>query len=259
MTVLDTTRKIQTDGDGIIVAFNFPFKIFSAGDLEVYVLTKSTGALALLTITTDYTVSINAITEGGTVTYVVPPSNLEAAFIVRTMAVTQPTDIPNVGNLQEEQLENEYDRSRMIDQQLQETLNRAVKVTIDRTTGPDLPSPEANKAIGWDPSAVFLVNLDSPDFTTLNPTTQTGNLIMTVTDNLILADATAGVITMTLPSVVAADGNIFRIKKIDASANAVIVDTPGAETIDGDASYSLLNRYESIMVVSDGVNWHVFA
>ena len=175
------------------------------------------------------------------------------------MAVTQPTDIPNVGNLQEEQLENEYDRSRMIDQQLQETLNRAVKVTIDRTTGPDLPSPEANKAIGWDPSAVFLVNLDSPDFTTLNPTTQTGNLIMTVTDNLILADATAGVITMTLPSVVAADGNIFRIKKIDASANAVIVDTPGAETIDGDASYSLLNRYESIMVVSDGVNWHVFA
>jgi len=160
MTVANTTRKIQADGDGAQTAFTFPFKIFSETDLEISKVTKATGATSLQVITTDYTVVIDPVNEGGTVTYVVAPTALEASLIVREIAVTQPTNIPSVGNLREEQLENEYDRSRMIDQQLQEQIDRCIQVAITETAAPGFPVAAADKIIGWDSTGTNLINVD---------------------------------------------------------------------------------------------------
>jgi hypothetical protein len=38
---------------------------------------------------------------------------------------------------------------------------------------------------------------------------------------------------MTLPTAASSTGKVFYIKKIDSSANSVIIDGAGAETIDG--------------------------
>jgi hypothetical protein len=74
---------------------------------------------------------------------------------------------------------------------------------------------------------------------------------------ILLVDATAGDITIQLPS--AADiGRTLEIKKVDSSANKVIIDPDGAELIEGDATLELLFEGESVPLVSDGgSNWWV--
>lgn len=76
-------------------------------------------------------------------------------------------------------------------------------------------------------------------------------------EEIILANATGGAFTITMPTAVEREGYIYRIKKTDASANAVKVDGLGAETIDGDADFDLIAQDEVIAVVSDNANWWI--
>ncbi len=45
--------------------------------------------------------------------------------------------------------------------------------------------------------------------------------------------------------------------KIDASANAVTVNTTSSQTIDGAATKTLGARWSAIVAVSDGANWQI--
>jgi len=98
-----------------------------------------------------------------------------------------------------------------------------------------------------------------PNITTLAGAART----VTGTDNIgandftILADASGGAFTETLPAAVSYPNRIFNIKKIDASANVVTVGVTGGNTIDGVGSKTLTVQYQSIMVQSNGANWFV--
>lgn len=89
--------------------------------------------------------------------------------------------------------------------------------------------------------------------------TKTGAYTATVSDFLILCDATSGAFTVTLPAASTQKGLMLTIKKIDSSANAVTIDGNAAETIDGAATVSLASQYNSRTIVSSGANWHVTA
>lgn len=78
-----------------------------------------------------------------------------------------------------------------------------------------------------------------------------------VIENVILADATGGAITVTLPDAVRAVDHVIVVKKIDASANAVTIDGAGADTVDGAATVAISTQYHFRMMISDGSNWHV--
>lgn len=73
--------------------------------------------------------------------------------------------------------------------------------------------------------------------------------------DFILADASAGNITITLPAPV--DGAKVAVKKIDSSANTIIINPHGTETIDGSTSLTLSTQYESYYLCSDGNNWYI--
>lgn len=75
-------------------------------------------------------------------------------------------------------------------------------------------------------------------------------------DNTVLVDAFSGNITITLPTAVGRKGKIFNIKKIDSSANSVIID-PGTQTIDGNSTYTIGTQYESVTLISDNLNWFI--
>jgi hypothetical protein len=62
--------------------------------------------------------------------------------------------------------------------------------------------------------------------------------------------------TITLPAVGTADGRILHFKKVDTGTGTVTIDTPGAETIDGNAQASILAQYDTLSIISDGSNWH---
>lgn len=80
----------------------------------------------------------------------------------------------------------------------------------------------------------------------------TANYTVDANDYLIGADATAGNITITLPS--ATEPRVIYIKKLDASANTVTV-TPVSGTIDGAASLAWSRRWQSYTLVSTGTDW----
>lgn len=162
MTIQNTTSKIREDGNGVKSVFSFSFKIFTETDIEVSTIVKSTGIVTLKVLNTDYTVQINAITEGGTVTYITTvPSALEEFFAIRVVPNTQPTNIPNVGSIREEQIETPLDRRTMVSQQQQEALDRTLKFSeISEQSSIDVPEPEANKALFWDALGTGLENRD---------------------------------------------------------------------------------------------------
>lgn len=76
------------------------------------------------------------------------------------------------------------------------------------------------------------------------------------TDGAVLVNATGGAVTVNLPAAAANANRVVRVKKTDASANAVTVDANAAETIDGALTYAITRQYETVHFTSDGANWH---
>jgi hypothetical protein len=72
---------------------------------------------------------------------------------------------------------------------------------------------------------------------------------------VVLADASGGPLTVTLPAPAA--GQAVNVKKIDSSANAVTVATPNTETIDGQTSISIVSQFAAREVVSDGSDYFI--
>lgn len=78
------------------------------------------------------------------------------------------------------------------------------------------------------------------------------------TDFVIFVDASGGDRTITLPAANALTGRWLEVKKVDSSANKVILDAAGADTIEGDATLELLIEGEAVPIVSDGTSaWYV--
>ena len=76
-------------------------------------------------------------------------------------------------------------------------------------------------------------------------------------DRVILANATAGAFTVTLPTAVDRNGQQpITIKRVNGGANAVTIGSTSG-TIDGSATASLASQYSCKTVISDGTNWHV--
>lgn len=72
---------------------------------------------------------------------------------------------------------------------------------------------------------------------------------------LVRVDATAADVTVTLPPAASFPGRQVYIKKIDAGANAAILDGNGSETIDGVSNKSTTTQYANIGVISNGSSW----
>ena len=86
--------------------------------------------------------------------------------------------------------------------------------------------------------------------------TVTNSTTIDISSNVILADATNGIVVITLPN---ADSRaIFTIKKIDSAANNVVISAQGGETIEGANQYTLTNQYEGVTLVCDeNVTWYI--
>ena len=76
-------------------------------------------------------------------------------------------------------------------------------------------------------------------------------------DCILLADSTAGKITINLDTTAGNPGRYYMIKKIDGSNNKVIIDAYGTQQIDGASTYELSERYKYVQLVSDGANWFI--
>ncbi len=75
--------------------------------------------------------------------------------------------------------------------------------------------------------------------------------------DFILADASGGAFTITLPSVGDSEDVWINIKKTDSSANAVTVSPGVSGLIDGASTQTLPTQYDAIDLYCDGSTWHI--
>jgi len=100
---------------------------------------------------------------------------------------------------------------------------------------------------GWD-----MVGSASSPITAVN-----GNYIVLATDVYLLVDASGGNLTVTLPDPSTIPGQLFVVKKLDATGFTVTVVGVGGELIDGQASQVISDQYVALAALSNGVLWYL--
>ena len=177
MTVANTGNRYTYAGNGSTTAFSFPRKFLENDDLLVIIRTDATGAEATQTLTTHYSVTGAGDDAGGTVTMVTAPASGETLVIVRRTDQQQNTDYTTGGDFSASSHETALDKLTLLVQDLEEKVNRALKLaeTTPTTPTPTVPEPSAGKVIGWNASADDLTNLALTTTGALNNFTATAN------------------------------------------------------------------------------------
>lgn len=84
--------------------------------------------------------------------------------------------------------------------------------------------------------------------------TKSSDYTITAQDNLILAIAA---LTLTLPATSGNQGKTYSIKHMTDSGIPVVVTTTGGKTIDGELTKTLIAKYTTLTVFTDGSNWFI--
>lgn len=161
MTISSTNRKAGPFvGNGVVSLFPFSFKVFKTSDVLV-TFTDTNGADRELVLDSDYSVTLNNDQDnnpGGVVTYprAGSPGHVLAAperlTVTGDLAALQPTDLPDLSPWFPHVVEDAFDRATILIQQLQEQVNRSIKISVSDTPLTPLPTApnRANELIGFD-------------------------------------------------------------------------------------------------------------
>lgn len=130
MTIETVVSKTIQSGNGSNKDFDFAFEIPDEDSLS---LTKRGSDGTETAITTNYTVTGIGDEAGGTVNYPTSGSALaanEKIIIKRVVALKQPKNLRNQGDYSLEDIEDALDRAVMLCQQLQEQIDRSLKLPL---------------------------------------------------------------------------------------------------------------------------------
>jgi len=133
MTVSSTTTKNSYSGNGSLTVFAYGFKIFDEDDIEVILRNDATGTETVQTITTNYSVSNVGNASGGNITFVTAPASGITVVLRRASPLTQTTDYTPNDPFPAESHEDALDKLTFISQQLQEELDRSIKLSRTNT------------------------------------------------------------------------------------------------------------------------------
>ena len=154
MTISTTTIKNSYSGNGSTTTFNYTFKITDQDDIDV-IIRSSSGTETTKTITTHYTVTGVGNSGGGTVVFTAGniPASGETVVLRRSTPLTQGVDLIENDPLPANTLEDAFDKLTSISQELQEQLDRSLKVS--KTTSITTPeftadaTARAGKLLGF--------------------------------------------------------------------------------------------------------------
>jgi hypothetical protein len=163
MTISSTTTKNSYSGNGSTTAFNYTFFIPTNTDIEV-IIRSSTGTETVRsegTGSANYSISGVGSSSGGAVTFVTAPTNTETVVLRRNTAKTQATDYVANDPFPAESHESALDKLTIISQDLQEQINRSIKLSRTNTmTSTEFAvgsTARANKILAFDGSGEISV------------------------------------------------------------------------------------------------------
>nr|BAR37523.1 putative tail fiber [uncultured Mediterranean phage uvMED] len=169
MTVSSTTVKNSYSGNGSTTQFAYGFKIFADSDLIV-IIRSSTGTETVKTLTTHYTVAGAGDASGGSITFTTgnTPASGETVVIIREVPQTQAIDYIANDPFPAESHEEGLDRATMTTQQVQEEVDRSLKLSRTNTmTSTEFTvgaTDRANKVLSFDSSGELAVTQELGTF-----------------------------------------------------------------------------------------------
>ena len=169
MTISSTTVKNSYSGNGTLDTFNYTFKIFANTDIQV-IIRDANATETVKTLTTHYTVTGAGSGSGGTVVFTSGniPTNTETVVLRRALPQTQSIDYIANDAFPAESHEEGLDRSMMAIQQLQEEVNRSIKLsrtnTMNTTEFAIGSTDRAGKIFGFDSSGELVVSQELGTF-----------------------------------------------------------------------------------------------
>ncbi len=163
MTISSTTVKNSYNGNGSTATFNYTFKIFQDSDLQV-IIRSASGSETIKTLNTHYTVAGEGNSGGGSITFTEGniPTNTQVVVLIRNIPQTQSLDYITNDTFPAESHEEGLDRAMMVVQQLQEEVNRSIKLsktnTMNSTEFYIGSASRAGKIFGFDDNGELVVS-----------------------------------------------------------------------------------------------------
>ncbi len=163
MTVSSAQNKVSYAGDGATTVFSVPFLFLANADVTA-ILRDANGAETTWVEGTDYTLTGAGNPSGGTLTATTAPATGEKLTIKRVVPLTQETDYPEGGQFPAQSHEDALDRGTMADQQLQEQIDRTVKLkATSALSNIDFPEPGADELVKWNTAGTDLETKKAAD------------------------------------------------------------------------------------------------
>ena len=211
MTITATTNRIQYTGDGSSTGFAFPFRIFAATDLEVF--------LAGVLQTTGY--SVTGGSPSGTVNFAAAPGAGVAVLIRRAVPATQPMDLVANDPFPAETAEAAFDRNTILAIQMAELIQTCLRLPRSEALVGEMAAAaiRANKFFGFDNTGAPTLITGQPAGPGLTEAYWWGG---TATGS-----ASAHVVTVSSPPSAYADGQRFYYRAPAASTGAATVNFNG--------------------------------
>ena len=159
MTVSSLSVKNSYNGDNSTTSFAFTFPIHSSAELQV-ILRSSDGTETVQTLTTHYSIVDNGA-SGGQVNFVTAPATGITVVLLRNTNLTQETDYISNDPFPAETHEAALDKLTLQQQELQEEVDRSLKLsrtnTMNSTEFIVGATDRAGKILGFDNSGELSV------------------------------------------------------------------------------------------------------
>lgn len=145
--------------NGVTVNFGFKWKILSPEDLIILLENKETEEQTELEYNKDYSVEYGAM--GGSITTKTAYPDGFSIIVSRKVSQYQGKTFSTTGGFQASEIESAYDRVSTNVQDLDYTLQRAIKVPVgSKVLDLTLPNPVAGRTLKWNDEGTGLINSD---------------------------------------------------------------------------------------------------
>ena len=176
MTITTTTSTRSFSGDASTTVFAYNYKILDDDEIQV-IIRAATGAETVKGKGTHYTVSGVGVASGGNITFGTAPANTETVVLRRSTPQTQSVDLVENDPFTAETVEGAFDRSVILAQELQEQVNRSIKIsrtnTMTSTEFTNNATSRANKILSFDTSGELSIAQELGTFKGNSATTTT--------------------------------------------------------------------------------------
>ena len=155
MTISTTVIKNSYSGNGSNDTFAYTFKISADADMQV-IIRAATGTETVKSLTTHYTVTGAGNASGGNVVFTSGniPTNTETVVLRRNTTQTQGVDLVENDPFTAESVEGAFDKNLSIAQELQEQIDRSIKLsrtnTMTSTEFTNSATDRASKILAFD-------------------------------------------------------------------------------------------------------------